>query len=123
MHMAGSILPSEDWQTCEPIEFAGGILRVVRVMERETYALTWAAAGAAPVNLAAHPNGHSCRSLAERMAKEEGAPSAEPYRSAEAQRDYILKCGGYAVPAETLAAVIMSGATFVESNFWERVGA
>lgn len=113
MHMAGSILPSEDCRTLLPIAFANGVLQVERLTERETYALAWTAIDAAPVYLAAHPNGHSCRCLAERMATD----TAE---RAEAQREYIVRCGGHAVSPDALAAALR-GATFNQSDFWSNL--
>ncbi|RVC71332.1 hypothetical protein EN759_00520 [Mesorhizobium sp. M00.F.Ca.ET.038.03.1.1] len=113
MNMADSLLPSEGRDTLTPIAFKGGILKVSRNMERETYVLNWTALNASPIKIAAHPNGYSCKELAERMVKGDSA-------RAEDQRAYIVACGGYALPAEAFAKVLEGAAYVHDENFWIR---
>ncbi|RWE37435.1 hypothetical protein [Mesorhizobium sp.] len=113
MNMAGSLLPSEGNDTLHPVNFAGGVLQVSRFMERETYVLNWTAPNASPIKIAAHPNGYSCKELAERMA------AGNPTR-AEAQRAYIVACGGYAIPAEAFTKVLQGADYIHDDNFWIR---
>lgn len=101
MHMAGSLLPSEGHDTLDPVPFKSGILQVVRLLERETYAVTYRLTGweAAPAFIAAHPNGYSCKELVNRITKDEDR--------ATAQFVYILQCGGYGVTKAYFADTLM----------------
>lgn len=85
-NIGGSILPSSSAAILQPLKFNGGELVVVPLVERNTHALVFRRDGTES-ELASHPNGFSCRSLAERII----AGDAERIA---AQLKYIIDCGG-----------------------------
>ncbi len=106
-NIGGSLLASSSPQILTPLEHALGALIVVEVPEDDTHALVLRQGGQER-ELARHPNGFSCRNLAERIvtvcvAKERNASWAMD------QLDYILRCGGSG--DRELTASLMQGAT------------
>ena len=86
-HMAGSLLPSHNSQTLQPMQFKGRTFKVKPLQDIETYALT--VDGAV---LAMHPNGHSLKELADRIGRF-SVGTADRQRVLD-QWNYILACGG-----------------------------
>lgn len=95
MNRAGSILPSEGYNTLIPQDFGSGKLRVVSSDQLDTYFLLLDHDQGASI-VAEHPNGHSCRALADRMVAV--LQGARPLDYALAQRQYIEDCGGMVRP-------------------------
>lgn len=86
-NFGGSLLPSENNDTCTPQAWGADTLTVKRVPEREVYQL-WLSDR---VLIAEHANGHSCKELADRMI---AAKMMGSWNRANEQRRYIRQCGG-----------------------------
>lgn len=84
-NMGGSLLPSEGHDTFDIVTPHGVTFQVRAADEYDTYFLC--VSGTRPI--AAHPNGHSLRNLLKRM-------EAGDLARVEAQRQYIIDCGGLA---------------------------
>ncbi len=65
-NIGNSLLPSSNAQVLSPIAFSGGTLRVVPDENYNTHFLVFESDGYRKL-LAQHPNGFSCRALADRM--------------------------------------------------------
>ena len=89
-NIGGSLLPSSDSRILQPL----GNYRVVQVPVLDTHVLLWR-----DTIVAAHPNGYSCRELAERM-------TANNVAHALQQHAYILACGGTALSAECVTNIM-----------------
>lgn len=107
-HFGGSLLPSSDPQILRPLSGARGTLQVKPLLEIESYGLfiehevpVYEGGVMRQVKaqslIASHPNGYSCRNLAERMIKAWLTPSEDLIALALDQFDYILSCGGLGV--------------------------
>lgn len=81
-HVGGSILPSNSAAILVEMSTPHGALQVRVLPDEDTHGLYAVEGG---VLLAKHPNGFSCRVLAERV--RDGKDAAE-------QADYIVRCGG-----------------------------
>jgi hypothetical protein len=88
--IGGSILPSSSPQILEPIRTPKGTLQVQELFHLDTHALF-----IDKRCVAMHPNGFSCRSLAERIA------SGDEERVRK-QAQYILDCGGMTIAIDAL---------------------
>lgn len=109
--MTSSILPSSNHQTCDLLTGAHGQLQVRELPIGETFALFYLANPCEGRHnlkrgwtmLAVHPNGHSCRQLANRIlaawAGADGARALEQFQ-------HILDCGGLGRTYSTILAVI-----------------
>lgn len=89
-NIGGSILPSSSPQVLEPITMPKGTLQVREMPHLDTHGLFVDSR-----LVAMHPNGYSCRSLAERIA------SGDVGRVRQ-QAQYILDCGGMTIAIESL---------------------
>lgn len=89
-HIGRSILPSSEPRILTPI----GDLQVRALPDLDTHALLYKGR-----MIASHPNGYSCRVLAERMVAGDKA-------HALAQHNYILACGGLAKTAGAIACIM-----------------
>ena len=89
-NIGGSLLPSSDSRILQPI----GKLQVKALPELDTHALFYGKS-----IVAIHPNGYSCRALAERMVEGDKKGSLE-------QAEYILACGGLAIKLDHIVNVI-----------------
>lgn len=85
-HIGGSILPSSDPFILSPMVLPFGTLQVRPIVELDTHGL-FHAHDRGETLLATHPNGYSCRALAERMA-------AGDEKRVRDQAEYIQACGG-----------------------------
>lgn len=85
-HVGGSLLPSNDPNILQPLAHVSGYLLVRIVPELDTHSL-YLVTPAGETKLASHPNGCSCRALADRMV------SGDAKRVSE-QAKYIVDCGG-----------------------------
>lgn len=85
-NIGGSLLPSSSPEILTPIKFSAGQMQVIPDEARDTYDLVFTNDGATTI-LASHPNGYSCRCLAERIAGNERHKYLE-------QAEYIVLCGG-----------------------------
>lgn len=95
-NIGGSILPSADRTTYKPDEGLHGTFEVRPIEALDTHALMFARKDGPHAGVygevATHPNGYSCKELANRILKVwEGTGSPE---RAMQQFDYILACGG-----------------------------
>ena len=89
-NIGGSILPSSSPQILEPIAPPKGVLQVREMLHLDTHGLFVDSR-----LVAMHPNGYSCRSLAEHIA------SGDVGRVRQ-QAQYILDCGGMTIAVEAL---------------------
>jgi hypothetical protein len=87
-HFGGSLLPSGDPRILTVQDCAFGKLQVRVLSELDAYGLFLKVDGRETM-LAQHPNGYSCRELADRMIKGNEKQVRE-------QAQYILDCGGLA---------------------------
>lgn len=85
--IGGSLLASSDSRILQPLTGKHGTFQVRPLPELDTHALFLDGH-----ILAMHPNGYSCRNLAERIIEVWEGRRAEAY--ALEQFDYILRCGG-----------------------------
>jgi len=83
-NIGGSLLPSSDPSILEPINTPVGAMQVRAIPEEDTHGLFDVDSGEL---IAKHANGYSCRELAERISKGNGA-------DARMQSLYIIACGG-----------------------------
>lgn len=100
--MRGSILPSEGYNTLHPIELERVTLFVQRDDEAETYHACYKRGRV--LVLASHPNGHSCRSLIERI-RDVAKGTGDAGRVLN-QKRYIEDCGGTAISDAHLARLL-----------------
>jgi hypothetical protein len=89
-HIGGSILSSGDAHCYKPQPFGDMMLEVKPSVEMDTHFLVIHHTAGTSI-LAEHPNGHSCRALAERMI----AGDADKVNQ---QLQYIEDCGGMVRP-------------------------
>ena len=89
-NIRGSILPSSSPQVLSPIVTPKGTLQVRGMPDLDTHGLFVDSR-----LVAMHPNGYSCRSLAEHIA------SGDVGRVRQ-QAQYILDCGGMTIAVESL---------------------
>lgn len=89
-NIGGSILPSSSPQVLEPIATPKGVFQVRGMFHLDTHGLFVDSR-----LVAMHPNGYSCRSLAERIASGDAARVRQ-------QAQYILDCGGMTIAVESL---------------------
>ena len=89
-NIGGSILPSSSPQVLSPITTPKGVLQVREMFHLDTHGLFVDSR-----LVAMHPNGYSCRSLAEYIA------SGDVGRVRQ-QAQYILDCGGMTIAVEAL---------------------
>lgn len=87
-NIGGSIFASNNPRILIPLDFKGGKLIVIPDHELDTHRLEFHKSDGIII-LASHPNGFSCRNLAERMI---GKIDSFPEKKAE----YIVRCGGTA---------------------------
>ena len=85
-NIGGSIFASSSPEILRPLPFDGGNLIVVPDEIADTHRLEFHK-GKIKTVLASHPNGYSCRSLAEKIA------AKEPDKIIK-QAAYIIACGG-----------------------------
>ncbi len=95
-NIGGSLLSSSDPRILLPIECPFGSLQVRALPDLDTHGL-FLTRTAGTILLATHPNGYSCRALAERMAAGSGERVTD-------QAEYIRHCGGTAIGIELLLA-------------------
>jgi len=91
-NIGGSLFASSNRQILMPIEHPRGTLIVVPMPDADTHALVLRRFGQEQ-ELVRHPNGFSCRHLAERIEAawlNKGRHAGYPME----QFDYILRCGG-----------------------------
>lgn len=100
-NIGGSLLPSSSPAILQPLDCAFGRLVVRARPAKDTHVLILVADGAEK-ELASHPNGFSCRNLAERMACGDLA-------RIRAQASYIVACGGTAA-VEDIVQTVTRGA-------------
>lgn len=93
-NIGGSILPSSAPHILTPLKTKWGVLTVVPMPDRDTHALTLDG-----LEIANHPNGFSCRALAERM------ESGNIERVIE-QSDFIVRCGGFSIGADAIRTIM-----------------
>ena len=93
-NIGNSILPSSSPEVLAPLSFGSGVLQVEPNEAKDTHEL-FLIKGAERLLLASHPNGHSLRALAERMASGSGMRTQE-------QAEYICRCGGNTLPMPEL---------------------
>lgn len=97
-HIGGSILPSSDPRILTALQCARGTLQVRALPDEDTHVLFLD-----DRVVAEHPNGYSCRALAERI-RDCWAGKCDAARVLE-QFDHILRCGGSGVRAEVVELV------------------
>ena len=85
-NIGNSILPANNSRILEPLSFKRGELRVCEKIDEDAHSLIFSTKNE-EYELACHPNGFSCFSLAEKIV------SGDKLRSLE-QADYIERCGG-----------------------------
>ena len=95
IHFGGSILPSSEPRILAPLTCGFGRLVVRPLPDENTYALVFMAVNGVEAVVAKHPNGYSCRALAERMAARDGERICE-------QAEYIVRCGGKTIPVSEI---------------------
>lgn len=89
-----SILPNSSPEILLPIDFAGGILQVVWIIQIDAHGLFFTrAASGNPVLFATHHNGYSCHELAQRL-------KAGNWERAVVQLEFIRDCGGTGITAK-----------------------
>ena len=89
-NIGGSILPSSSPQVLSPIATPKGTLQVREMLHLDTHGLFIDSR-----LVAMHPNGYSCRALAERIASGDAGAVRQ-------QAQYILDCGGMTIAVEAL---------------------
>lgn len=116
-HFGGSILPSSDASTLQAQTGKWGSFQVKPILELETYGL-WHMFRAEPSPegakgaegkyyshiIAMHPNGYSCKNLADRILMAWAGERDADY--AFAQFQYILDCGGMGIKPESMRYII-----------------
>jgi len=97
-NIGNSILPSSCPEILRPLKFRLGTLQVRPNEPLDTHELILTESGVETI-VASHPNGYSCRSLAERLIAGNSDRVFE-------QADYIVRCGGDANHAIILLACL-----------------
>lgn len=85
-HIGGSLLPSSAPHILQRIPFASGALQVRALADLDTHALFHTHDRGESI-VAMHPNGYSCRELAERIVQRDEKRIRD-------QAEYIQLCGG-----------------------------
>lgn len=93
-NIGNSILPSSSPEVLAPLFCSFGTLEVRPEPEHDTHYLYLTNPDGLRI-IANHPNGHSLRALAERMASGSGMRTQE-------QAEYIFRCGGNTLPMPEL---------------------
>lgn len=87
-NIGNSILPSNNDYILRPSQWNDGILQVRPLYEEDTHSLFFTKDGTETV-IASHPNGFSCRELADRIVKGDT-------ERINHQSEFIIACGGTA---------------------------
>jgi hypothetical protein len=105
-HIGGSILPSSDAQVLKIKSGEHGVFQVRELPEQDTHALYFAKTvedlGTNEIQIASHPNGYSCDTLAKRTISAWTDGTTDRVLD---QFDYILICGGDGVERDIAEAL------------------
>jgi len=99
-NIGGGLLCSFGHDTFDLVPFSPHhVGQVVPKEAEDTYTAILVRDGAPPIDLASHPNGHSCKELLDRMAKGNAERALNQF-------DYILACGGTAMERGAFEALL-----------------